>query len=206
MAYGALNWVTFTATAIDFEDGAKCCKLTWDADKDGPLGAGSKVDFIFKTPGIRKITVTAQDLSGNLASTSIFVNAANSPPTVKINKPAAGAFLYKNVTYVFDGQGSDPNEPAFALPCKNLTWSSTVAGDQTREDRVGVKIRKAPPHQARRRVHQRGCTAVADHREIETMIHRHVDGPLAARSASHRRTSRGRPNVPVTPRALRPTE
>ena len=41
----------------------------------------------------------------------------------------AGAVLLQNVAKVFDGQGSDPNEPGYTLPCANLTWSTNVAGD-----------------------------------------------------------------------------
>lgn len=130
VGYGGLNTVTFKASAVDFEDGAKCCKLTWTSSVDGPLGSGPTVNFEFPTPGLRKITVEATDIHSNKTSASIFVNATNSPPTVKILKPSPGASVIQNVVTIFSGQGSDPNEVGFTLPCANLTWTTDVPGDQ----------------------------------------------------------------------------
>ena len=41
-----------------------------------------------------------------------------------------------------------------------------VAGEQTREDRIGIKARKAPPDNAALRVDERGDAPVADGREV----------------------------------------
>jgi hypothetical protein len=129
VAFGALNSITFEAVATDFED-SNCCKMVWTSDVDGQIGIGAEVIYTFPTSGPRKIAVQAFDSAGAASvSASINILATNLPPSVKINKPALGATLYRNVTYLFDGQGTDPNQPAFTLPCASLSWSTNVAGD-----------------------------------------------------------------------------
>ncbi len=129
VGYGGLNQVKFTAVPFDFEDGPNCCKTSWSSDIDGPMGVGASINFVFATVGTRTITVTVLDSAGHLAQATVKVTAGNTPPSVTINKPSPQANLYKGVSYVFDGQGTDPNEPAFLLACSKLTWSTNVAGD-----------------------------------------------------------------------------
>jgi len=129
VGYGGLNQVKFTAVPFDFEDGPSCCKVSWSSNIDGPMGVGASINFVFATIGTRTITVKVQDSAGNHGQATVTVTAGNTPPSVTINKPTPQTTLYKGVSYVFDGQGTDPNEPAFVLGCAKLSWSTNVAGD-----------------------------------------------------------------------------
>jgi hypothetical protein len=103
--------------------------MVWTSDVDGQIGIGGKVVYTFPTPGPRKVTVQAFDSGGASVSDSVKVTATNLPPSVKINKPASGTTIYRNAASVFDGAGTDPNQPAFTLPCANLAWTTNVRGD-----------------------------------------------------------------------------
>ncbi len=67
-----------------------------------------------------------------------------------------------------------------------------AAGEQPAEDRIAVEARKAPPHDARRRVYQGRRSSIPDDGEIQSMVSHFpsIPSPLAMR-ASQRRTSRG---------------
>jgi hypothetical protein len=45
-----------------------------------------------------------------------------------------------------------------------------VAGEQAAEHRIGVETRKAPPDDPRTGIDQRGRAAIADYREIQSVI------------------------------------
>ena len=61
-----------------------------------------------------------------------------------------------------------------------------VAGEQAAEDRIAVEARKAPPHEARAGLDQRGGAAVADDGEIESVI-RHLTSSFTFLIAMSRR-------------------
>ena len=44
-----------------------------------------------------------------------------------------------------------------------------LAGQQAREDGVGIEARKAPPHEAAARIDERRDAAIADQREVERL-------------------------------------
>jgi hypothetical protein len=59
----------------------------------------------------------------------LLASTAASSQTVIITKPHAGDIIYKGVSNIFAGQGSDFSEPLWMIPCADLTWTSTKAGD-----------------------------------------------------------------------------
>ncbi len=126
--YGALNMVHLGVTVSDLEDGNACCTVSWTSDKDGFLGFGKTLDITFSTAGSRVVTATAKDSGGVSRSDAITLIADNGAPTVKINSPTPNQQLTKGADYVLDGEGHDPNEPAFLLPCSSLTWTSNIDG------------------------------------------------------------------------------
>jgi hypothetical protein len=102
--------------------------VKWTSDKDGVIGNTTPIDYIFGSPGTRKITVTAKDQGGKNASDSIAVTVKESTPSVQIIKPTAGQALYTGVAYVFQGTSFD-QDTFGALPCSKLVWTSNTASD-----------------------------------------------------------------------------
>jgi hypothetical protein len=124
---GGLNNVQFQADAVDYEDPSVA--ITWTSDKDGTIGYGPALDYVFSTPGTRKVTAIAKDNNGAVATDSITITAINAPPQAVISKPAPGQTLYRGIPYVFEGHATDYNEFAFELPCSSLHWTSSNGGD-----------------------------------------------------------------------------
>jgi hypothetical protein len=121
---------TFTAKVTDPD--AQCpklCQVNWHSDKDGDMGGGLTIQYIFAGPGARTITATVTKNNGMSATASITVNTGgNTPPLVWITKPTAGQTLQKGAPYVFEGNSSD-KELFGPLPCSALSWTTSVAGD-----------------------------------------------------------------------------
>jgi serine protease len=130
--FGGFNSIALKAIANDFEDGMNCCKLTWTSSnfQDNVFANGTPVSISLGSPGPRKITVTAKDSGGAKGSASINLIGVDMPPSVKITKPTPGEIIYHNVSRIFSGGGSDPDEPGGQLPCVDLTWTSNQPGDQ----------------------------------------------------------------------------
>jgi hypothetical protein len=116
----------FVAEAVDYE--GCCTKITWASDKGENMGTGSTIDYIFASPGTRKITVAVTNEGGVTASDSITVNVVSTPPTVSIKKPTPAQSLDKEVLYLFEGTSFDA--ALFGpLPCNALRWDSNNAWD-----------------------------------------------------------------------------
>src|SRR6185295_8299253 len=98
-----------------------------------------------------------------------------------------------------------------------------VACQQAAKNRFAVEARKAPPHDPRLRIDQRGGAAVADNGKVKALLRSSsVDGLLVhvhrasflvclvclvcAIPMIQRRTSRGASNTPASPCTSRPTE
>lgn len=125
---GGVGAVSFMADAVDYED--KNLVLTWSSSIEGFMGNGPKLDYSFKTPGIHKVKVVAEDDQGGQLSHEIIVAVINSSPTPKIISPQQDQTLYKNITYNFQGEYSDPDESLPVDGCSKLSWSAKKVGEQ----------------------------------------------------------------------------
>ena len=118
--------ITFTATAVDAEDGDLAGALGWTSSLDGPLGTGGSVSRAL-TVGLHTVSAAVTDTRGvtSQARIGLRVRAPNAPPVVTIAAPADGAAvpagppvsLAATATDDFDGDLSS-----------RIEWSSDVAG------------------------------------------------------------------------------
>ena len=119
--YGGFNSTNLKAT-IRSVRGCNC-KISWRSDKDGAMGTGPSIDYVYATPGPRTVKVTVEDFdTGNTVTDQVEVEAVNDRPTAKITKPAPGAHVYSGQPFKLEGHADDPNQPG-GLPCAALTWS-----------------------------------------------------------------------------------
>jgi hypothetical protein len=130
--YGGLNLITFQGSAVDpdegFGDAFVCCKFTWTSEIDGLLGIGSRVDYVFDTPGTRVVRMTADDQAGNKDVEKITIHVVNTQPNATITSPQANDVLVRGVLYNFIGSASDGNQIG-GIPCQALKWTSNNPGD-----------------------------------------------------------------------------
>jgi PKD domain len=122
--------VSLRASAGDFEDGANLT-YAWNSSlsEDGELGTGAEINKAFGTVGTRTITVTVKDSDGATATKSANIEITNAAPNVSISEPNSTAVIYKDLTYSFQANASDPNEPDDQLACASIVWTSSVATD-----------------------------------------------------------------------------
>jgi len=123
-ASGCGLFAGFYFNIYDLEDS---CGVTSTvvSDVDGPLPA----QYIFKTEGVRVITVTARDSQGLTDVKTFRLRAYNPRPDVLLERtgdPQQGE------NYAISANISDPNESDLKLLCTNATWSvdapDTVTG------------------------------------------------------------------------------
>jgi hypothetical protein len=115
--------VTLQAAAVDFEDAT--LNFTWTSlDDNITMGYGASLPYVFSTPGLRHIRVTAKDSDNHAATYDITVTVAqNTPPTVTIVAPTPNKVFHIGESTGLTGNSSDPNEPGGALPCSSLYWT-----------------------------------------------------------------------------------
>ncbi|MCA9839176.1 MAG: S8 family serine peptidase [Trueperaceae bacterium] len=121
--------LSFNADVFDFEDAFPCCTTSWTSDVDGNLGSGRSVQHTFTSPGRRTLTVTAVDSAGASSSATLNLNVVNFAPVVTLSSPTPGTSVFRTAGLVLRGLATDRNEVNEQLPCDNLTWTSSVAGD-----------------------------------------------------------------------------
>lgn len=128
-SFEAGDVVHLAGHASDPEDGAlRGAALAWSSSRDGALGTGASLDVTTLTVGAHTLQLLATDSAGavGVASTSVFVVAANAAPTAQITSPADGSHALVGGTVNFVGSGSDPEDGP--LTGASLLWSSNLDG------------------------------------------------------------------------------
>jgi PKD domain len=122
--------ISLRAAAQDFEDGANLT-YAWTSSlaDDGVLGNSAEITKAFTTTGTRTITVKVTDSDGASATKSKSIEVTNTAPSVSISEPNNTSVIYKDLTYSFQANASDPNEPDDQLACSSIAWTSSVATD-----------------------------------------------------------------------------
>ncbi len=120
--YGGFNTTTLKATVDSI--GPCQCTIEWSSDKDGAMGTGASIDYVYPSVGERTITVNVKDANtGATATDQVKVEATNERPSARITKPTADAHVYSGQPFKLEGHADDPNQPG-GLPCDALWWSS----------------------------------------------------------------------------------
>jgi serine protease len=119
--YGGFNTTTLKATT--YSVGPCKCTITWSSDKDGPMGTGATIDWVYPSAGERTVTVKVKDATGATATDQVKIEATNEPPRVDITKPGDYAHVYSGQPFALAATASDPNQPG-GVPCKSFTWDA----------------------------------------------------------------------------------
>ena len=135
---GAFVPAHLEAQVRDFEEGNECldCSVDWTSVKaGGMLGSSdwesgtSALDTILGAgSGFYAITATAYDDLGQSSWDTVVAKVGESAPSVWIDNPSDGAGLTPQTPYQFAGSSFD-TDLFMALPCGNLTWTSSRSGD-----------------------------------------------------------------------------
>ncbi len=122
--------ITFTATAVDQEDGLiPGTSIRWESNKDGEFGTGSEVLWSGLSVGSHLITATATDSDEGTGNSTISVNvqaAPAQPPSAEIVTPMNGASFAAGEEVAFLAAVDDPDGPE--LPDSAIVWSSDIDG------------------------------------------------------------------------------
>ncbi len=119
--YGGFNTTTLKATI--YSAGPCKCTLEWSSDKDGAMGTGASIDWVYPKAGKRMVTVRVKDANGATATDQVEVEATNERPLARITKPTQDAHVYSGQPFKLEGHADDPNEPG-GLQCDALWWSA----------------------------------------------------------------------------------
>ncbi|MGA1823770.1 MAG: C25 family cysteine peptidase [bacterium] len=85
--------ITFTATAIDTEDGTICADCEWMSDHDGTIGSGCTFTITSLSENIHVITMSAEDSGGESDSDQITITIAEQGLLLNLILPASGGVL-----------------------------------------------------------------------------------------------------------------
>ena len=103
VGYGGLNVIAHKAAASDAEDGPNCCQIIWTSDKDGRIGVGTNVEFVYGSAGPRRITRRG-DRQGRREHRADFpLEVKGLPPGRRIETPTTDAAIFKNTLMVVEG-------------------------------------------------------------------------------------------------------
>ncbi len=131
--------VSFTATATDPEDGALTgASLTWASNLDGVFGSGEALVFSSLTAGTHRVTVTAADSGGAVASdthsVTIDVAPVNLVPVAQLSADATGAV---GVATTVDAAASyDPDGTIVSYAFNFGDGSAVITGASSTADRT----------------------------------------------------------------------
>jgi hypothetical protein len=119
--------ITFTAGAVDVEQGDLSSVIQWSSDRTGPLGSGASIDISTLAVGPHVITASVTD-SGNLVATAtinLTITGPNTPPVVNITAPASGGTVSQTAVIAFTATASDLEQGDLAA---GIQWSSDLDG------------------------------------------------------------------------------
>jgi PKD domain len=122
--------INLIASAKDLEDGFDVTtKWTSSLASDGTFDTGQNINKVFNSAGARTITATATDSDGASTSKSFVLNVVNSAPVLNVSEPSDASIIYKDLSYSFQANATDNNEPGEQLACSGIHWISSLAGD-----------------------------------------------------------------------------
>ncbi|MCP4653924.1 MAG: hypothetical protein GY856_00755, partial [bacterium] len=118
--------ITFTGTADDTEDGNITSSLSWSSSIDGAIGSGGSFSTTLSV-GTHTITASVTDSGGLPGSDAItvYVNPANTAPTVTITAPADGSGYTAGDSITFTGTANDTEDGNITA---SLSWTSSIDG------------------------------------------------------------------------------
>ncbi len=117
---------SFSARAIDPEDGNLGASITWTSSINGTLGTGASLT-VFLPPGTHRMTATVVDKQGKTAAASrtVTVTAVNNPPSVNILSASQGTLTATGQPFIFKGSATDSEDGNLASV---ITWVSSLDG------------------------------------------------------------------------------
>lgn len=105
-----------------------CCTDVWSSNADGVMGTGPSIGYVFRTPGLRTVTLSTIDSFGLSSDATILVLVFGVPPDVSISAPPDGSTVDAGATTELTGSATQPG--FFGnLPCSSLVWTSSNAAD-----------------------------------------------------------------------------
>ncbi|MFM8322000.1 MAG: TadE/TadG family type IV pilus assembly protein [Chloroflexota bacterium] len=125
--YNQDQTLTFRATVSDAEETLNAGNVRWYLDgASSAFAQNSEVNLSTLTSGSHTVTAKITD-SGGLEGVNSVVFTINTPPTVTIIKPPAGASIKTGVAYNFQGTATD-QEDGNIWATSQIRWSSSLDG------------------------------------------------------------------------------
>ena len=118
--------VRFDASASSDPDGDPLT-FAWALNDGTSGGTGAVVSHTYSVAGRFTATVTVRDSHGATDTTSIVINAGNTPPVPSITSPSSTATFAVGQTITLRGAASDAEDGA--LPDANLSWTVILHHD-----------------------------------------------------------------------------
>ena len=119
--------VTFTATALDGEDGDLAASLAWSSDLDGPIGSGATFQLASLSVGTHLITASVSDSHGGSGLATIDLTiVVNTAPVVSIFEPSPGSTTLQGTLLEFSGGALDAEDGDLSA---GLSWASDLDGN-----------------------------------------------------------------------------
>ncbi|MBD5781196.1 DUF1349 domain-containing protein [Pelagicoccus sp. NFK12] len=118
--------ISFTATAIDADDGDISSSIKWSSSIDGPLNVvGGNVEAGLSL-GEHVITASIVDSDSSPAVASMVLTVTpNTEPSVSILSPSAGSQLFEGVPVTLRATAEDPYDGVIT---DSIVWSSSIDG------------------------------------------------------------------------------
>lgn len=122
--------VTFTASAIDVEDGDISSNIVWISSLDGTLHTGNTFNLLM-SPGTHIITAEITDSAGHVRADNLVLIVTGSvvtddPPTVSIGNPIDGTSYTEGTLISFQGTANDTEDGSLD---SSIVWTSSIDGN-----------------------------------------------------------------------------